>query len=395
MSLLQELRKLKKHRKSMAYYAQRLGVSINTIKELNEQLVYVRKLGEEYASQQSVSENLTKGTMEMETYYDHPPTAEEILRDHNMEDRGYVLSSYYSKAKASGWLVTALFSKIESQEQFSIDFQDFIKTYKPKHTYIPKLKKPKHGSTLLINKQDFHANKYDIMGNNDITERYEEYLTALAKTIQKAGNISPLEKIVYVIGSDLLNSEFTGGTSFKDTKQQNLLPYRLSFQYVCDREVNVINYLLSSASEVEIIFLGGNHDAYAGWHVASWLKAYCRTQKNLQIDITSDYTKFRSFYDSAVCLNHGDVQKPEKLVANFPVLYKEGFAKANSWYVITGDQHHEASKEISGVKWYQVPLQSKAQSDWDSRNGYTTSIAEIHSFLFEPGGLTATLRQRL
>lgn len=404
--MLEQLQNLLNLKKSKAYYAERLSKQEGREVTVEE----VEELMKEIKSQDTVEEkepslgiegntqkyNIEKGTYEVSAYYPTYPTPEQVILDHKIDETKWKLSAYYSKGHSKGFLVTALFKNISKEEEHSNSFQEFLKSYKSPHQSLTRTEAlNRQGGTLLINKQDAHLNKKDINGENDIIDRFDEYYGAILETIVEARLSHNLEKIVYVVGSDQFNSEWTGMTT-KGTPQSNILPYQVSFQLICNHEVKVINTLLQHAGEVEVVFLGGNHDQYVSWHMVSWLDAYYKNQENLSIDMSPDFTKFRSFYDSAVCLNHGDAQKQQKLASNFPFLYKDGFHKANFWYVITGDKHTEKTEQHGAVKCYQIPLQSKAVSEWDSKNGYTTSPAEVISFLFEEGkGIKHIIREQL
>lgn len=398
--MIERLRELRKQKKSYAHYAEILSKEtgeVVTVEEVRDLMKDLNNSPELDIEGNTHKYNLEKGTYEISVYYDHPPQPEEVIKDHKIDTKKFKLSAYYSKAKEKGWQVTALFKNIAEEESQIVDFQEFIKTYKSPHQIINKFSwnTLDNEGILLINKQDSHLNKYSINGGNDILDRFQEYYDALVATLTKSSMCCNLSKVIYVIGSDQFNSEWTNTTT-KGTPQQNILPYHVSFQLVCDQETKIINTLLKYADNVEIVSLVGNHDQYVSWHMVSWLKAYYKDQDNLEIDITPDFTKFRSIYDSAVCLNHGDAQKPERLATNFPHLYKRGFAEANHWFIITGDKHTEQTKQIGGIKFYQIPVQSKAVSEWDSKNGYTTTKAEMISFLFEKGkGISLILKEQI
>lgn len=202
-----------------------------------------------------------------------------------------------------------------------------------------------------------------------------------------------LQEAVYIIGSDCFNSEWNG-TTVKGTPQVNILSYHKSFELICSHEVQVINYLLRAAKHVTLYYLVGNHDATVSWHLVSWLKAYFRAEERLTINTGTDFTKYFSLHDTAVCINHGDVQKPEKLAQNFPFEYKEGFAKADYHICITGDKHFEKTLDISGITSYQIPALSTAKGAWDKQCGYTTTKAKLTSFLIEEGQGVANVIKR-
>jgi len=404
--LLVELKALLKRKKSNRYYAQILGVTETEVEQLKKELREIKEteeVDEEIDKEDStidgtiIRHNLEKGSIEIQAYYDHPPQPEEVIADHKIDTELWRLSSYWSKGKAKGWLVSAWFTKITKTQVFQTEFIEFLDSWKSPHKVIEKkkLSSISTNSCLVINKQDAHYNKYDINGNNDITERFSEVEGKVEKILKKAATGSNLQKLIYIIGSDELNSEWTETTT-KGTPQQNILGYQTSFQAVCYHEVNVINQLLKYSDSIEVIYIPGNHDNFSGWHIASWLRVYYKDQKNIEIDISPSYTKYVKFSNTAMMFNHGDEMKPEKLAQNFPIEFKEHWSSCDHYFVFTGDKHVELSKSIGGIKFYQVPALSKSKSWWDSRNGYTTTKAEMTAFLIEEkAGMTDIYKEVL
>lgn len=394
--ILAELEILLKRKKSKAFYATKLGISLSEVDNLLKELSNKPTENTVEPGEEVLKFNLEKGTIETSSYYTYAPSEEDIIKRHKINTKNYKLSSFWSKSHAKGFLVSALFSKISNKETFSLEFTDFLKGYTPKSHLItvtsgfsPKLS----NGCLVLNQQDLHANKYDIAGENDITDRFDRVLEAYVATINKAKITNKLDKIIYVIGSDCFNSEFNNMTT-KGTPQQNILPYHVSFQAICDFQTKVVDTLLANCNEVEIIYMPGNHDEYVGFHMISWLKAYYRNQSKLSVDISTDYTKYRQYSNTAMCFNHGDVQKPIMLAQNFPVEFKYGWATSDHYAIFTGDKHHELVKSMGAIKFYQLPSLSKSKSNWDSKQGYSTTPAEMISFLItEKKGITSIFKE--
>lgn len=390
---IEALEKLLPRKRSRQYYSEQLDMDLDEVERL------IRKIRTNsddadltIEGSNSFQYNLDKGTYEVEVYYNQPPTPEIVIRDHKVDVSKWKLSSFYSKQKSKGWQITALFKNITPEQEQVESFQEFLKTWKT--DYKPVKRDAKNlqlgPGALLLNKQDAHLNKKSLNGDNDIFERFEQYEGLIDKTLLRAGRLSNIEHITYIIGSDHFNSEITGAT-VKGTPQVNILDYQLSFELVCRHEVNVINRLLEGSDNVDIIYLLGNHDLCVSYHMASWLKVYYKNESRVNVDINSDFTKYFSIFDTAIGINHGDVQKPERLVQNFPLEYKEGFGKANHHVFLIGDKHTELTKDIGGVKFFQIPALSKARGAWEKQMGYTTTPAQMTSFLIEPGNGVSTI----
>lgn len=357
----------------------------------------LKEKNEEYFNTE-INHQIENGKVEIRSIYSKAPHPDDIIKDHKIDTKKWKLSNFWSKQVSGGWRVSALFSQLNQQDVFKQKFSEFLKTYTPK--YQAKFKKEENSlpkGTLLVNKQDAHLNKKDEYhgGNNDIIDRFKHYFSTLEKSVQDVTKVASLDKVVYVIGSDHFNSEITGAT-VKGTPQSNILSYHTSFQLICDHEVKIIDYLLSKSDKVDVMYLIGNHDACVSFHLASWLKVYFREESRVTIDISPEFTKYITIYDSIICVNHGDVQKPEKLAQNFMYEVKDKVAEANYYYIITGDKHHESSKDFGAIKWYQIAASSTAKSTWDKQMGHTTTPALLTSFLIRPNeGASLIVKKQL
>ena len=182
----------------------------------------------------------------------------------------------------------------------------------------------------------------------------------------------------------------------KGTPQQNTHSHHESFEFICDHEVAIITMLLQHANNIDVIFVSGNHDEFAGWYMIKWLEGYFRTTERVSFDISPKYRKYVSYGNTALMFNHGDVLKPVKLAALFPMEYRENWSSHENFYIFTGDKHHEVSHDFNGIKFYQIPAFSNAKSLWDDKNGHVMSKAEVTAFLIdETDGMTNIFKQYL
>lgn len=397
----EQLIKQLRQKKSPEYSAARLGISVQEYLELKESII------EEYGSLTAIYEyevlnesssptetswdhqiNLDKGTATYKGLItDHPLEPEEIEKLYKIDNKRWKLSGYWNKQVGDGkYHVSANVTQIKEGDTDNAllqqGFVDFISTMKVPEA-SPKIiqeKADKEAACLILPKQDAHFNKFDIMGDNNIHSRFKNILTATKKIVNKASNINHLHEIVYVVGSDQFNSEFTGLTT-KGTPQQNILTYEGAFGEICQHEIDVINYLAAHTDKLVISFVPGNHDQYVGWHLITWLQAYYRNDTSIKFDTSIVNRKYYKFGTSAIMLNHGDVLKFAQLAGIFPQEFRESWSKCSNFYIFTGDKHHEKSQEIQGIKIYQIPQLSNARSYWDDKHGYTTGKAEMTGFV--------------
>ena len=411
-SLLEQLEQMLHWKKSKKYYAEKLGI---TEAEVDELLLDIRKretveddaeIGNYIADLEDrvvkFTEDIAKGTGELVlNTKDEIKSLDELIEKCKIDTDKWEITKYVQNYWGNGetphWQVKAWLGKKSTEQVFQDAFVDFLDSYKPvsQEVMSPKWEGNKFPAMLVINKQDAHLNKYDIDGNNDITNRLANIMYKVELIANQATLSNNLEQITYIIGSDEFNSEFTGMTT-KGTPQTNTHTYQTSFEYICGHEVLMITMLLQYAEHVNVVYVAGNHDEFVGWHMVNWLQTYFRNIERLSFDCSPKYRKYISYGNSALMFNHGDAIKPAKLAALFPMEFKDGWSFHQNFYIFTGDKHHEVSHDFNGIKFYQIPAFSNAKSLWDDKNGHTMSKAEVTGFLIEEAsGMTNIFKQYL
>jgi len=411
--LLGRLKALLVHKKSKQYYADRLGISINEInnlfKEINKRGVYYTDNQEEpdiEELEESVIkyfEDLEKGTGEVVFKSDTEiKTLDELIKHCKIDTDKWEIQryvqNYWGNAKNPHWQVKAWLGVKKQEKNFQDAFTDFLKTYKPSATtiYPPQTEAHKPFGCLLINKQDAHYNRHDgVNEDNDIFKRFKNIFDKTTTIIEQARLSNNLDNILYILGSDAFNSESTGMTT-GGTPQENFLSFHDAFEKVCNHEVEIITKMLKSSNKVEIVFMPGNHDAFAGWHMLNWLKVYFRNTPRVTFDIAPSYRKYVSYGVSAMMFNHGDKIKPERLAAIFPIEFRENWSAHKNFYIFTGDKHTEMSHDFNGIEFYRISAFTTVSSQWEDRNGYIGRKPGVTGFLIDNvNGITNIFKQYL
>jgi len=410
--LLERLQRMLNWKKGKKFYAERLGVSEEEIESLLKEL----KKSDEIRTEAEVSnyineleevivrfeEDLLKGTGEV--VFNSPEeikSLDELIEKCKIDTSKWEITkyvqNYWGNANQPHYQVKAWLGKKSDKQLFQDSFVEFLNSYSPvsQEVMSPKLQPSKSYGALVINKQDAHYNKIDVDGNNSIEERFARMAYRMETILNQASLSNSLDKIIYIIGSDEFNSEFTGTTT-KGTPQQNIGSYHDSFQAICDHEILMITLLLNYSENVDVIYVAGNHDEFVGWHMINWLKTYFRNTDRVTFDCSPKYRKYVSYGVSAMMFNHGDAMKPAKLASIFPMEYKDAWSSHEVYYIFTGDKHHEVSLDFNGIKFYQIPAFSNAKSGWDEKNGYTCSRGEVTAFLIDySDGMTNIFKQYL
>lgn len=390
--LLIDLQQLLKHKKSKEYYSEKLNITKEYLEKLLEQLRNQESHDtledlEQLETSIKFDENLKNGTAEITANLeDKVENLEDLIKKCNIDTNKWDITRYVQNFWGSisnpHWQVKAWLSVKKEDNKFQEGFIDFLKSYKPaccKHIKKEKfIDKPK--VTLILPKQDAHFNKYDINGYNDIESRFNAVSSSMWSMLKKATATNIIEEVVYIVGSDQFNSEWTLATT-KGTSQQNILSYQESFKAICDHEISVIQDLIEFSEKVKIVFIPGNHDEYVGWHLIHFLETYFRNEDNVTFDSLLHNTKYHRYGNSAIMLNHGDAIKPKELAQKFPIGFNKEWSNCQYYYIFTGDKHHELSLDIQGIKFYQIPQLSKAVSKWDDKMGYIDNNAEMTAFV--------------
>jgi hypothetical protein len=411
-TLLQQLEEILHWKKSKKFYADKLGIAEFEVDELLKELRNQEKseedaeIGNYVAELENTvikfTEDLAKGTGEVvANFSEEVKSLDELIEKCKIDTEKWEITKYVQNFWGNGnnphWQVKAWLGKKSTEQVFQDNFVDFLASYQPvsQEVMSPKWEVSKEDAVLIINKQDSHLNKYDIDGNNNISDRLASIIYKLEVIVNQAKLSNNIENIIYIIGSDEFNSEYSGATT-KGTPQTNTHTYHDSFKFICDHEILVITMLLQYSQNVNVVYVAGNHDEFVGWHMVTWLEAYFKNIDRVSFDSSPKYRKYLSFGKSAMMFNHGDAIKPAKLAALFPMEFREGWSFHNNFYIFTGDKHHEVSQDFNGIKFYQIPAFSNAKSLWDDKMGHTMSKAEVTGFLIEQSsGMTNIFKQYL
>jgi hypothetical protein len=411
-SLLYQLEQMLHWKKSKKFYADKLNITENEVDELMKELRDSQIAREDAETANYIGEledtivrfieDVQKGTGEIVlNSKEEIKSLEELIEKCKIDTDKWEITkyvqNYWGNVDTPHYQVKAWLGKKKDEQVFQDSFITFLSDYSPVSQEImsPKLQLGKSNAALVINKQDAHYNKLDVDGNNDIEERFARMAYRVETILNQATLSNNLEKVIYIIGSDEFNSEFTGTTT-RGTPQQNIEGYHKSFEAICDHEILMITLLLNYAKCVDVVYVAGNHDEYVGWHLINWLQTYFRNTDRLTFDCSPRYRKYISYGISAMMFNHGDAMKPAKLAGIFPMEYKDEWSNHDVYYIFTGDKHHELSQDFNGIKFYQIPAFSNAKSGWDEKNGYTCARGEVTAFLIDnKDGMTNIFKQYL
>lgn len=284
-------------------------------------------------------EDLDKGTMKITSVVsEEPRSAEEIIILLKIDTSKWKLSQYWNKQKGNKWEISALVTKIKEQE---IDLVEVLKTIKlPTYNKITNLLKSKKDPACgVISLQDLH------FGKGDDEELEKHIYAAISDLLGKATSNYNLERIIFVIGGDLLNMDTfndttTSGTLMK-SKSDPVSTYIKAFEAVCV----IITLLKQACDDLRVVYIPGNHDRLSSFHLLHAVSQAFVNEKDILFDVRYDERKVQAYGDNMFCFEHGDVSKKNNALVyatEYPIIW--GHSRYRRLY--TGHYHFKKTTEF-------------------------------------------------
>lgn len=268
-------------------------------------------------------------------------------------------------------------------KQFRSDIVEDIKNYtKPNGFYYSD--NTAKDNILIISLPDYHVARH-----KDYEESSNLYLESILRIFASV-DMSKIEKVLYIIGNDLFNSDNVEYRTTRGTQQFDYLNWKESWKYTNKLVLDSIELLKETALVVDIIFVPGNHDQSKIYFLEDVVKAYYHN--DAQVNIIGDENIFKNYVwgNSLLVFEHGEMKE-----ADYPLIVASEFPK--QWgdstyrYVFCGHLHHTIVKEYRGnlfVKY--LPSLSKS-SDWEKSRGYRTCPKAEANIINKDLGLINTI----
>lgn len=285
------------------------------------------------------------------------------------------------------WYKSKLFSIFAKPQQKSIDdlrkqvLLDMDK-HAPKYPVI-KRTSFKESHCLVIDPADIHIGKLateyetgDAYNCNLAVKRVHEGVMGLL-TKAKLFNI---DKIVLIIGNDILHTDNTKRTTTSGTPQDTDGQWYDNFLLARKLYVDIIETLVSVA-DVHVIHNVSNHDYMAGWMLAETIKSWFRNAKNITFDTDMKHRKYFVYHNTLIGTTHGDGAKNQDL----PLLMAQeckSWSKTKHRYIYTHHVHHKTSKDYVGVT-VESSRSASGTDAWHAKAGYQHATKAIEAYLHD------------
>lgn len=258
-----------------------------------------------------------------------------------------------------------------------------MEKYSPKFTTL-KREKIKESFCLVIDPADIHIGK--LASRYETGEDYNR-LIAVDRSINGIDRILryaaayPLDKIVLIVGNDILHTDTPRGTTTAGTVQDTDGMWYDNFRIALDLYVKTIEKLLPLA-DVHVIHNVSNHDYMSGWYLSQTLQAWFRLCKNVTFDADMRHRKAFVYHENLIGTTHNDGAKENDLPLLMAQEFRQEWAATKYRYIYLHHKHHKTAKEIIGVN-LETSRSVSGSDGWHSRSGFQHSKFAVEAYLHD------------
>jgi hypothetical protein len=240
------------------------------------------------------------------------------------------------------------------------------------------------GNMLEINIPDNHFGKMawskETGGRNyDTPIAAKTFLRALNTLLDRA-KVYNYDKIIFIVGNDLLNSDDEQGRTTKGTFVSTDGRYQKTFLTVRKTITEAIE-TMRLVAPVEVVLVPGNHDNLGVWHLGDSLE--CLYENTEDVTIRNEPTAFKTVRFGKVLLGfcHGDKGKREDYPLLLATERSKDFGETLFREVHTGHNHQTKTQEWHGVRVRILPSLSPADA-WHAENGFIGQQRNAEAFVW-------------
>ena len=253
-----------------------------------------------------------------------------------------------------------------------------------KKIQYPAIKYPKFkdANLLVINPADIHIGKLasefesnDPHNNELIIKRVKDGILGI---LQKSKGFD-VDKILFIIGNDILHVDNTKRTTTSGTPQDTDGMWFENFLLAQKLYIEVIEMLVQVAP-LHIQFDSSNHDYTNGFFLAQTINAWFRNSKNITFNVSIAHRKYFTYGKNLIGTTHGDGAKEVDLPLAMAQEASEHWHNCPHRYFYTAHIHHKKSKDYGSVCVESFRSPSGTDS-WHHRNMYQHAPKAIEAFI--------------
>lgn len=270
-----------------------------------------------------------------------------------------------------------------SYEDFKEDFISTVEKIRPNYIQIIRQHSDNETHCLLIDPADVHINK--LCSAFETGEEYDSQIAVqrvkdgVASIIKKSEGFN-IDKIILIVGNDILNTDNIKGQTTKGTDQSTHKTWFDAFLMAKQLYIDVISTLVSIA-DLEVVYNVSNHDEMSGFFLMDSIYSWYNSHPNISFNRSPAHRKYTIYGKNLIGTTHGDGAKQTDLPLLMCHEASEHWHECKHRYWFTHHVHHKSSKDIMSVQIESLRSPSPADS-WHHKSGYQHSPLAIEGFLF-------------
>lgn len=230
------------------------------------------------------------------------------------------------------------------------------------------------------------GNNYDL----EIAERL--YRTAFRSLVEDVKHYR-IAKAVIAVGNDYLHVDNAARQTTAGTPMDTDGRLHKIVDVATAAKISAIEYLLNHCDEIEVLYVGGNHDRLTSYFVCRETKAYFRNCERVKVDVSPIMRKRIHWGSNLIAFTHGDgLRDPRSLPTVMATEWPNEWAASTTreWHL----GHLHTSKrfvtkdmdEAFGVRMRWLSALSGTDA-WHYENGYVGNrrAAEVYVYDNETG----------
>lgn len=260
-----------------------------------------------------------------------------------------------------------------------------LRSIAPRRFDRPRLPSRRGGSLLEINIPDLHMGKLcwapETGVDYDMRIAEQVYDEAVRDLLDRARGFD-VEEAVFLIGSDFFHVDTLGHTTTAGTVVDVDGRHAKMIEIGEASAIHAVNRVADACRKVRVIWVPGNHDRLASFHLARTLAAWFRHDDRVTVDAGPMTRKYLRYGVNLIGYTHGDKIKLDKLAMLMASERSQDWAQTTwrEWHV--GHFHGFRMQESFGVRTRVVPSLCGTDA-WHAENGYVGNSRAAEAFVYD------------